>query len=84
MVLKRIQGRAQVDSPHGRTTLGILIFQDIIIPMILITPLLAGATRDSIESVIIVIAKGIGIIALVVVIAKFTTVQRCAFCPWTF
>ncbi len=72
IVLKLLQGRAEVDSPHGRTTLGILIFQDVIIvPMILITPLLAGATGNPVESVIVLTAKGIGIIGLVVVSAKW-------------
>ena len=72
IVLKLIQERAEVDSPHGRTTLGILIFQDIIIvPMILVTPLLAGATGDAGESLLVLIAKGIGIIVLVIVSAKW-------------
>lgn len=76
IVLKLIQERAEVDSPHGRTTLGILIFQDIIIiPMILVTPLLAGATGDSGESVLVLIAKGIGIIGLVIVSAKWVVPQ---------
>jgi len=76
IVLKLIQERAEVDSPHGRTTLGILIFQDIIIiPMILVTPLLAGATGDSGESVLVLVAKGIGIIGLVIVSAKWVVPQ---------
>jgi len=76
IVLKLIQERAEVDSPHGRITLGILIFQDIIIvPMILVTPLLAGATGDLGESVLVLIAKGIGIIGLVFVSAKWIVPQ---------
>jgi len=76
IVLKLIQERAEVDTPHGRTTLGILIFQDIIIvPMILVTPLLAGATGDLGESVLVLIAKGIGIIGLVFVSAKWIIPQ---------
>jgi CPA2 family monovalent cation:H+ antiporter-2 len=72
IVLKLIQERAEVDSPHGRTTLGILIFQDIIIvPMILVTPLLAGATGDLGAPVLVLIAKVIGIIGLVIVSAKW-------------
>lgn len=43
IVIKLLQQRGQIDSLPGRTVLGILIFQDIIIvPMMLITPLLAG------------------------------------------
>jgi len=72
IVLRLLQERAEVDSPHGRTTLGILIFQDIIIvPMILVTPLLAGATGGSGESALVLVAKGIGIIGLVIVSAKW-------------
>jgi CPA2 family monovalent cation:H+ antiporter-2 len=75
IVLKLIQERAEVDSPHGRTTLGILIFQDIIIvPMILVAPLLAGATGDS-GAVPVLIAKVIGIIGLVIVSAKWIVPQ---------
>ena len=76
IVLKLIQERAEVDSPHGRTTLGILIFQDVIIvPMILVTPLLAGATGNLGESLLVLVAKGIGIIILVIVGAKWIVPQ---------
>jgi len=72
IVLKLLQEKAEVDSPHGRTTLGILIFQDVIIvPMILITPLLAGATGNIGETLFIFLAKGIGIILLVMMGAKW-------------
>ncbi len=76
IVLKLLQERADVDSPHGRTILGILIFQDIIIvPMILVTPLIAGATGGSGASVLVLVAKGIGIIGLVIVSAKWIVPQ---------
>ena len=76
IVLRLIQERAEVDTPHGRTALGILIFQDIIIvPMILITPLLAGVTGNLSESVFILLFKGIGIILLVMVSAKWIVPQ---------
>ena len=72
IVLKLIQERAEIDSPHGQATLGILLFQDVIIvPMMLFTPLLAGATGDLGESLIILLAKGIGIVLLVAVGAKW-------------
>ena len=72
IVLKLIQKRAEVDSPHGRTTLGVLIFQDIIIvPMILITPMLAGVTGDSGATVLVLLAKAFGIILLVIVSTKW-------------
>ncbi|PKL75854.1 MAG: potassium transporter KefB [Candidatus Melainabacteria bacterium HGW-Melainabacteria-1] len=43
IVLKLFQQRQEMDSPHGKTVLGILIFQDLaIVPMMLLTPLMAG------------------------------------------
>ncbi|MBW2644729.1 MAG: cation:proton antiporter [Deltaproteobacteria bacterium] len=76
IVLKLLQEKAVVDSPHGRTILGILIFQDIIIvPMILVTPLIAGTTGGSDASVLVLAAKGIGIVGLVIVSAKWIVPQ---------
>ena len=72
IVLKLTQERAEIDSPHGRTTLGILIFQDIIIvPMILVTPLLAGTTENLTVNSLVLITKGIGIVALAIVCARW-------------
>ncbi len=72
IVLRLIQERAEVNSPHGSTTLGILIFQDVIIvPMILITPLLAGTTGDPGGAALLLVGKGLGIVALVIVSTKW-------------
>ncbi len=47
IVLKALQQRGEVDAPHGRFTLGILVFQDLcVVPMILIIPLLSDVTAD--------------------------------------
>lgn len=46
IVLSRLQQKAQSESPQGRLTLAVLIFQDIaIVPMMLAIPLLAGKTE---------------------------------------
>jgi CPA2 family monovalent cation:H+ antiporter-2 len=72
IVLKLLQERAEVDTPHGRTSLGILIFQDIIIvPMMLLVPLLAGAADNIGVSFLILLGKGAIIIALVIASAKW-------------
>ena len=43
IVMKLLQERDETRTPHGGTALAILIFQDIaIVPMMLITPILAG------------------------------------------
>ncbi len=72
IVLKLLQDRAEVDSPHGRTSLAILIFQDVIIvPMMLFTPVLAGSKGNVTGVLLILTAKGIGIILLVIMSARW-------------
>ncbi|MFY0627435.1 MAG: cation:proton antiporter [Reichenbachiella sp.] len=47
IVLKVLQDRNEISSIHGRNALAFLIFQDIIVvPMMLITPILAGHTDN--------------------------------------
>ncbi|WP_028583166.1 cation:proton antiporter domain-containing protein [Desulfogranum mediterraneum] len=77
IVLRLIQQRAEVDAPHGRAGLGILLFQDVIIvPMIIVTPLLAGNNPAGMEGeFIFFLAEGLGIIALILMAAKW-------FIPW--
>ncbi len=72
IVLKLLQERAEMESPHGQTTLGILIFQDIIIvPMIIFTPLLAGSAGGAGLSLPLLLAQAVGIILLVIVGAQW-------------
>jgi K+:H+ antiporter len=72
IVLKLLQDRAEIYSPHGQTMLGILIYQDIIIvPMILLTPLLAGEAGGFGTSLPLLLAKAIGIIVLVLLSAEY-------------
>ncbi len=73
IVLKQLQAAGQAESPHGRTTLGILIFQDIIIvPMMLLTPILAGTAEGSIGGeLLLLLAKSVGALALVLVAGRY-------------
>jgi CPA2 family monovalent cation:H+ antiporter-2 len=44
VVLSALRTRGDIDAPHGRLTLGILVFQDLcVVPMILMVPLLSGS-----------------------------------------
>jgi len=72
IVLRSLQDRAELDSAHGRTTLSILIFQDIIIaPMMIFTPLLAGVTGDLTGSLTTLLLKGLTVVVMVVVLARY-------------
>lgn len=74
IVLKILAGRGETDSPHGRLSTAVLIFQDIaVIPMMLAIPVLAG-TGDNVytelgfttlKAVLIVAAVFIGARTLV-------------------
>ncbi|MDP8254856.1 MAG: cation:proton antiporter [Candidatus Alcyoniella australis] len=44
IVLRGLEARGELDAPHGRLTLGILVFQDLsVVPMMMLIPLLAGS-----------------------------------------
>lgn len=83
IVLKVLQDRNEVYTAHGKTSLAILIFQDLaIVPLILITPLLAGDSLNfdgslSTGSLSTVFLKGSLIILVFILSAKFLI-------PWIF
>jgi K+:H+ antiporter len=70
IVLKLLGDRSEMDEPHGQVGLGLLIFQDLaIIVMVLLVPPLSG-TGGSIFDVAWALAKAAGIIVLVIVVAR--------------
>ncbi len=72
IVMKLLQERDETRTPHGGTALAILIFQDIaIVPMILITPILAGHAGDMSSALLLLLAKGVAMLAVVFVGAKY-------------
>ncbi len=63
IVLRGLEQRAEIDAPHGRLTLGILVFQDLsVVPMILAIPLLAGQGGSTVT-----IFKTLGLAAVVII-----------------
>jgi CPA2 family monovalent cation:H+ antiporter-2 len=71
IVLKLLFDRAEIDSPHGRVSLGILIFQDFcVVLFILLIPMLKGAHSSTVD-VAWIIGKSIGFIAAVIVSARW-------------
>lgn len=69
IVLKLLQEAGQVNTISGRTTLAILIFQDVIIvPLMLFTPMLAGQT-DNIALSLLFMALKAGLVILITIIS---------------
>lgn len=67
ILLKVYAERREIDAPHGRVALAILLFQDVlIVPIIVLTPVLAGADGKSTQELL----ARFGIV-LVVILAVF-------------
>lgn len=71
IVLRQLGERAELDSPHGKINLGILIFQDIIVVvMMLFTPLLANPASQM-EPVGSILLKSAAVIVVVILISLY-------------
>jgi CPA2 family monovalent cation:H+ antiporter-2 len=69
IVLRGLQQRGEVDAPHGRFILGILVFQDLfVVPAMLILPMLVGENLDF-ESIIKSLISSISIIIIILLLA---------------
>jgi len=69
IVLRGLQQRGEVDAPHGRLILGILVFQDFsVVPIMLVIPLLAGADLGA-GDFLVTLLKSLGIVVAVLLSA---------------
>ena len=72
IVLKTLQDRKEIATPHGRNALAILIFQDIIVvPMMLVTPLMAGESENILLSVFGLLIKTLVVLIITFVSARY-------------
>jgi len=64
-VLRVLADRAELDSVHGRTSLGILLLQDVaVVPLVLLVAMLAG--EDGVGSALLGLARATGLIVALV------------------
>lgn len=72
IVLTIFQDRNEISSPHGKNSLGILIFQDIIVvPMMLVTPIISGAESNITASIIELVIKSAVVILVTILSARY-------------
>lgn len=72
IVLNVFQDRNEISTPQGRNALAILIFQDIIVvPMMLVTPIMAGKTTDITQSVLLLLVKTLVVVVITIVSARY-------------
>ena len=66
VVFKLLQERSELTSNYGRTVIGILIFQDIVlVPLLLFVPLIGGERLDFPIQALVLVLKAVLIIGLV-------------------
>ena len=72
IVLKLYADRRELDAPHGKILIGILLLQDfLIVPMIVLTPVLAGNVAASAASIALRFAGSLAVVALVFAVARY-------------
>lgn len=71
IVIKLLMDRAEINSPHGRASVGILIFQDLcVIPFMLLVPILAG-NSGSLPDIALTMLKSFAVLAAVLIGARW-------------
>lgn len=72
IVLKTLQDRQEIATPHARNALAILIFQDIIVvPMMLVTPLMAGESENITLSIFSLVIKTLVLLIITFISARY-------------
>jgi monovalent cation:H+ antiporter-2, CPA2 family len=71
IVLKLLSDKNEIDAPHGRISLVILILQDLaIVPMLILLPILSGGNNMSAVQIFFQLIYALCLIAIIVLIAK--------------
>ncbi len=70
IVMKQLSDKGEIDTPHGRTSVGILIFQDLcIVPFMLFIPIMSGG--GGFTELTLTFAKAFGVIVVILLSAKW-------------
>lgn len=71
IVLKTYSDRLEVDTPHGRAGVGILLFQDLcIVPMMLLVPILSGREGASPANIATKLGTAVAAVAIIMFSAR--------------
>ncbi len=71
LVIRILSERKEIDSPQGKLSVGILLFQDLsFVPMIILTPVLAGKLSLSFNTLITRFLLGILSVFLIIIVAR--------------
>jgi CPA2 family monovalent cation:H+ antiporter-2 len=68
IVLRGLEARGEIDAPHGRLMLGVLLFQDVcVVPMMLVLPALGPGAGTSGVELLLGLGKSVWLLGLVAV-----------------
>lgn len=71
IVLKVLSDRGEIDSPHGRLSTAVLIFQDLsVVAIVLLLPVLSGRSL-SVINVVLNVFLALAFVGLVIVVSRF-------------
>jgi CPA2 family monovalent cation:H+ antiporter-2 len=71
IVMKILMDRAEINSPHGRTSVGILLFQDLcVVPFMLLIPILSG-NSGSLKDIALTMFKSFALLGAVLITARW-------------
>ena len=71
ILTKLLAERLEVDAPHGREVIGVLLFQDLaVVPLLVMTQSFSGTPTEIALAIGIAIAKALGLLAFVFVFGK--------------
>ena len=83
MLSKLLADRRELDTPHGREVMGVLLFQDLaVVPLLVVIPALAQPMHVLLEALALATAKAVVLLVVVLVIGQrvmrswFTLVAR--------
>ena len=72
IVIKLLQDRMEINTDHGKAILAILLFQDVaVVPLMLLTPILAGNSDNVLLALALLVGKIAGIVLLAVLLGKY-------------
>ena len=64
IVLRVLDERLQLDTPHGRDIFGVLLFQDLaVVPLLILIPAIAEGSGDLAQRLAVALAKGAAVLA---------------------
>jgi len=72
IVLKLLFDRQEVESPHGRAIVGILLFQDLcVVPMMALIPAFTAPSREVALTILLALGKALAVVGFILLVAHY-------------